>query len=381
VPRGRDSSRVPADPADRRAAFDALIAQNEAMADGGFYPVGPLGETHLWHGGIHVIADAGTPLFAPFAGRIVAARLGSAGDIGSTSFVLLRHDLAIGTTRVRFFTLFFHILDESTVGAASDPRPVWWPEPGQKWHFGEVVELDLAVRAGDLVGRVGIAGPHEHARAQVHIEMFADREILASLGVQRDVIDGHGGGRYCTAPQVLDRLDSNHDGAIAGDELRQWYRTASDADRAAMRRVVFVALSEWSDAAPTWRETVAQAFPAERDAVMQLVDSQVYPTLWWTDEVAARTGLPRSAEVFHYHPIELIAAIDDVIDHAGPAQGGAGSFNASDAHEAPAGLTVDRDDPRLDDFATTSELSISGTAVAPEQPTLEEMAAGFSDDQ
>jgi hypothetical protein len=371
---------LPAAPAARRAALDAIIAANESAADGGFYPVGPLGETRLWHGGIHVVAPEGAPLHAPFPGRIVAARLSTSPDVGSTSFVLIRHDLAIGPHAVRFFTLFFHLLDEGGPDAGGD-RPVWWAAAGRTWRPGYVVTPELPVRAGDLIGRVGQAGPRGARRAQVHLEAFADREILAPLGMQWDVLDGHGGGRFCTVARVDDAIDANHDGVLTADEVRGFFHNASAADRAAMRRLVVLSASEWNDFPPTWHDTLSQALPGEQDAVSALYETQIVPSIWWTEQLPARLGLPRSGEVFHYHPIELIAALDELIDRAGPATGGVGAFDERDASALPASITNDRNDPRLDDFATPSDLAHPGAASAPVQPSLADMAAGFSDDE
>src|SRR5262249_30808068 len=84
---------IPPKPDDLKEAVAHLYKANEARADGGFFPVGPWGEYRLWHGGVHLTGKADDPIFAPFPGRLVAARMKSSSTIGSNNFVLLRHDM------------------------------------------------------------------------------------------------------------------------------------------------------------------------------------------------------------------------------------------------------------------------------------------------
>src|SRR5207244_6344491 len=88
---------------------DQLYQNNEEEGEGGYYPVGPLGQSRLWHGGVHLRAERGTPLYAPFAGKVVAARMTDDCPIGSRNFVLLRHQVAVGAVSVPFWTLLFHL--------------------------------------------------------------------------------------------------------------------------------------------------------------------------------------------------------------------------------------------------------------------------------
>jgi murein DD-endopeptidase MepM/ murein hydrolase activator NlpD len=68
----------------------------ETSASGGYYP---LGANNYWHGGVHLQKPAGTTLFAPVDGTIVAARLHPSPDpkrlpYGDTNFIVLRHELS-----------------------------------------------------------------------------------------------------------------------------------------------------------------------------------------------------------------------------------------------------------------------------------------------
>src|SRR5512138_2032559 len=60
-----------------------LFDANEQRADGGYFPVGPWGESRLWHGGVHIAGSENAEVFAPFPARLVAARMGSQSGVGS----------------------------------------------------------------------------------------------------------------------------------------------------------------------------------------------------------------------------------------------------------------------------------------------------------
>src|SRR5207249_2319794 len=109
-----------------KEATNQLYKLNEARADGGFFPVGPWGESRLWHGGVHLVGQDRDPVFAPFPGRLVAARMGKTSAIGSQNFVLLKHDMALGRSKVPFYSLYMHLADELL-----EAKPVeWMTKPG-----------------------------------------------------------------------------------------------------------------------------------------------------------------------------------------------------------------------------------------------------------
>src|SRR5207237_7583888 len=85
-----------------------LYDNNEKEGEGGYYPVGPIGQSRLWHGGLHLRGERGTPVVSPFQGKVVAARRKKEDDwprVGSPNFVLIRHEMAVGGAQVKFFTL------------------------------------------------------------------------------------------------------------------------------------------------------------------------------------------------------------------------------------------------------------------------------------
>ncbi len=115
-----DAERPPRlgdDAARSRDDAELLYAANERRAAGGFFPVGPWGEARLWHGGVHLAAELGAPVYAPLGGRVVAARMGASSPIGPVNFVLLRHELLVGAARAQSTRC-------SCTSATSSPRRI-----------------------------------------------------------------------------------------------------------------------------------------------------------------------------------------------------------------------------------------------------------------
>src|SRR5690242_5267022 len=156
-PDAPDRPEVPQLSDDLKADTDDLYKANEQRADGGFFPVGPWGEARLWHGGVHLVAPRDAAVYAPFPGRLVAARMGTNTTIGSVNFALLRHAMSLGSSRVQFYSLYMHLADELQAA-----KPVeWMTKEGWKASggAGKVVLLDEPIEAGAVIGHVGVAGP------------------------------------------------------------------------------------------------------------------------------------------------------------------------------------------------------------------------------
>ena len=169
---------IPQQTDDLKDATKDLYKLNEQKADGGFFPVGPWGETRLWHGGVHLAAKEGSGVFAPFWGRLVAARIGTKTPIGSVNFVLLKHDMTLGATKVQFYSLYMHLRDETGADAPAWMQSPAWKKDGKP---GAVVLLDEPVEAGSVIAHVGRAGPDNLSRAQVHVEFFSTAELFTNL--------------------------------------------------------------------------------------------------------------------------------------------------------------------------------------------------------
>src|SRR5438270_8072543 len=132
-----------------------------------------MGETRLWNGGMHVRADRGTPMFAPFSGKIAAARMTDDCPVGSRNFVLIKTETTVGAAQVKFWTLLFH-LDLETSGSAT--APAWYSAVASKMG-DDPIALNVDVNAGDLVGHAGEAGPPGRAEGQVHVEIMSADEL------------------------------------------------------------------------------------------------------------------------------------------------------------------------------------------------------------
>jgi N-acetyl-anhydromuramyl-L-alanine amidase AmpD len=355
-----DKPDVPDDGDQLREACEQLFRKNEVEGEAGFFPIGPSGETRLWHGGVHLHAPLGAAVHAPFAGRVMAARMGGSSGVGSTNFVLMRHDMSIGPKPVRFYSLYFHLADErGSEGAKGAPR--WLAS--QDWKrggaAGTIALLDEPLEAGDLIGKVGVAGPDDLRGPQIHFEIFAADEILGTVQPNVfQVVDGTSGGRFLTDKALLDAIDVDpKDGKLTRRELSDFYR--SSADRNLARYYATLHVSEWTPA-PSWTDALALSTDFEgmsRKEIEQLVEEQITPTLWWTDEVARHARLPRDGVVYHYNPIAFVQFVNQKLQEANAlADVGAGAFSAAEAKEKPKDVLGDIDDESGESFVDPSEL-------------------------
>ena len=367
-----DIPAVPQKPDDLKAATEELYKANEARADGGFFPVGPWGDSRLWHGGVHLAAPKDAQVFAPFPGRLVAARMGPPAPIGSTNFVLLRHDMNLGKSRVQFYSLYMHLADERKA-----EKPAEWIGKSETWKAstkpGEVTLLDEPIEAGALIGHVGTAGPAELSKSQIHVEFFSTSELFTDVpGSPWSFVDGTASGRFCEAPQVNDNIDRDKDSTLSRQELSDFYVSG---DPSQMHYLVTLHVSEWNPE-PSWGDSlrVPKDFkkykPAEIDA---MVAEQITPGLWWDARVAQHCRLPVDGVVYHYHPVSFLRWFNQQLLDAA-ASAGPMAINASDAQEVPKGIT--------DDFGDVNGSSMRSAADISEDPcnqrlTLQDLVQGF----
>jgi len=351
-------------------AVSDLYKANEQHADGGFFPVGPWGEQRLWHGGVHLTAKVDTPVFAPFPGRLVAARMGANSQVGSMNFVLLRHDMTLGTAKVQFYSLYIHLSEEK-----SARKPADWTMKSEAWKAGksgDVILLDEPIEAGSIIGHVGNAGPQELSRPQVHVEFFSTYELFTEVkGAPWQVVDGTSGGRFCDAQQINDIIDTDKNGMLERTELSSFY---SGGGAAQTHYFVTLHVSEWTSE-PSWSEALLvtkdfkQFKPAEVEA---MVAEQITPGLWWDARVAAHCKLPTDGVVFHYHPVSFLGWFNqemlDAADSAGPAA------NAADAKDIPKGITDDFGDVNGDSMRSSGEVSED---PCNQKITLQDLVQGF----
>jgi hypothetical protein len=347
----------------------------------GHFPVGPLGYSRLWHGGVHLPASEGTPAFACLRGQIVAARMASDCTVGSCNFLLAKHRLSLGPAAAPFFSLTFHLQQEENF----DDAPPWirrgrglpW---GDQLERGETALLNENVEAGELIGHVGEAGPSGHRSGQIHFAIFAAHELgqVADPGFW-ELVEGKGRSRLCTDRGVIERFDrpfagKPRDGLLSRLELRNFFRL--DPHREELRRVVAHHLSEWTPGG--WEDLerapdFAALSPGER---RRLLIQQVSPTLWWTDKVAFHAGLPQDGMVFSYHPLGFLLWLRKLLrKKAGLRSVGIESADRWEGKLAPSSLTIDSESSSgmidEEDFLAGD----SGRKL-----TLEDLANGYPED-
>jgi N-acetylmuramoyl-L-alanine amidase len=358
---------VPDDGGDLKQAANDLYKLNEERADGGFFPVAPWGESRLWHGGIHVIGKLDGGVFAPYPGRLVAARMGQDSSIGSFNFVLLRHELSLGKAKIRLYSLYMHLADER-----KRTQPVeWMTKDGWKANGkpGVVALLDEPIEAGALIGHVGKVGPDELSRPQVHIEFFSDR-MIEGFDEQWTLIDGSAGGRFCDAPEIVNLIDQNKDKILSRKEVNEFFANGQSND---LRHMVTLHVSEWI-AEPNWADALRapkdfqNRKPAEIEA---MVNEQITPGLWWTDAVATHCKLPKDGVVYHYHPIAFISWFkNQLIEAAIAASRTRETLTDKDARKVPPTVTDDREGGQMKSTADIAEDPCNNL-------TLEQMVQGF----
>jgi N-acetyl-anhydromuramyl-L-alanine amidase AmpD len=367
-----DQPRVPDQQGALEQQTEELYNANEVRADGGFFPVGPWGEARLWHGGIHLTAPKDARVYAPFPGRLVAARMGPSSTIGSNNFVLLKHDMTLDKARVQFYSLYMHVADETQSGT-----PVEWMTKSERWKKegkpGEVARLDEPIEAGAVIAHVGMAGPGDLAKSQIHVEFFSTSELFTEVaGSPWTLVDGTAGGRFCEVPQINDAIDSDKDGTLSRQELSAYYGGKMAGP---LRYLVTLHVSEWT-ADPSWADSlrVPKDFkklkPAEID---ERVAEEITPGLWWDARVAAHCKLPVDGVVYHYHPVSFLKWFNvqllEAARKASPA-----TINASDAQEVPKGITDDFGDVNGTSMRSAEDITDDSCN---QKLTLQDLVQGF----
>lgn len=319
------------------------------------FPVGPLGQSRLWHGGVHLRGSAEMPVYAGLRGSLVAARMAAPCPVGSCNFVLLRHQVNLGRL-VTFFSLYYH-LAWSTETADQEAEIPWIAKAragggSEALDSGETALLDVPVEAAERIGTVGEGGPPEAREEQLHFAVFS----AAELGQQADpgyweVVDGGETSRFCTDRRVLGPIDrpvgrQRPDGLLSRRELRNFFQLSPR--RKQLHRLVARHRSEWTPG--DWTEQLDRApdFARLPPAVRRrLISAQITPTLWWTPEVAAHAGLPASGVVYSYHPIGFLAWFDGIARKLATSRSsGIGSADRWEGKLAPRHLTVDAESGR-----------------------------------
>jgi N-acetylmuramoyl-L-alanine amidase len=347
---------------------------NESDGEGGYYPVGPMGQSRLWHGGVHLRAAKGTPVFAPFSGKIVAARMTEDCPVGSRNFVLIRSDVTVAGAQIRFWTLLFHLDLESS----SSPSAPAWLKNAQLGD--DPISLAVDVNAGDLVGHCGEAGPPGNLDGALHVEIMSADEIGEKIEPGYwTTVEGAGMGRFCDAPEIVGKIDKpapngKRDGLLSRAELINFFR--GNPEREGFHKLAVHHLSEWAD-----NNDWLIALNRSRDFAslpkmtrMQLFRDQIEPVLWWSDELADAAGLPSDKLVWNYHPIMFILWLHDKLAHAKTVSSGIGAEGTFSGQKPPSDIKDDGD-------ATEGFVDDEDTMFARSKDlTLEDLVKGYPDE-
>ena len=328
---------------------------------------------------MHLRADKGTPVYAPFSGKIVAARMTDDGPVGSRNFVLIRSDMPVGSAQIRFWTLLFHLdLESATTGKDA---PAWYAKAASQLA-DDPVPLSIDVNAGDLVGHVGEAGLPGRFEGQLHVEVMSGEE----LGEKVDpgfwtLVDGAGMGRFCEAPDIVGRIDKpspsgKKDGLLSRAEVLNFFR--ADPQREGFRKLAVHHVSEWADN-NDWQVALQKTrdfaeLPKPQRA--RLYRDQIEPVLWWTDDVAEAAELPSDKLVWNYHPITFIVWLHDKLRGARSTAKEIGSEGAFEGKAAPSNI---KDDADATEGFTDDEDVLFGDAG--KKLDLEDLANGYPDDK
>ena len=377
---GRDKTEIPEEPGKPEELATELYDNNEKEGEGGYYPVGPIGQSRLWHGGLHLRDDKERPVVAPFAGKIVAARQKKEDEwpeVGSPNFVLLKHDMAVNGAQVKFWTLMFHTMDESQWEA--DKRPVFMQKKWSELESGDVVSMEEAVGAGELIGHFGEAGRPGNRKGQVHWEIFSDEEIGEKIdpgfwktidGMR--VPDKKAGPRFCQAPEIVVPIDANKNGMLAGSEILNFFH--NNPAREQFHKIAAHHPSEWGDSndyevalnnAPDFR-----GLP--RPVRHKLFQDQIQSMLWWDDKLDT-AGLPEDKIVWTYQPITFVFWINSKLKGAPQKAKGVESESAFAGKKPPSEIKDDTSDDA--GGFTDDEDALFGEAS--KNLDLEKLANGF----
>jgi N-acetylmuramoyl-L-alanine amidase len=306
----RGYAELPEEPEDLRRAALAYFKNGEERASA-FFPAGPSG---VWHSGTHLRGIAGEPVYAPVRGRLMAARLGEI-DGSSTAILLLRHELDVGGSHVRFFSLLAH-LGAQTVSSTS---PIPWirdlVRAGDREALsglvkGQVVLLDIPVEAGDILGSVGWVRRGPEWGPELHFETFTVERPPEAIARTFRFLGAAADGMLVARSSVLGFLDEDTDGHVKLEELRHFFREGDPTQKQALRQAAIRHVHEWGDRLADPAEAAGPLrTPRAQQEVRRLRVRTTDPYVFWTDRLTAHAGLPASQTIYSFHPITFLTTL------------------------------------------------------------------------
>jgi hypothetical protein len=374
---GKESVEIPAESEKAEELAHDLYDNNEKEGDAGWFPVGPLGWSLLWHSGIHIHQERGKPVLSPFAGKVVAARFKAKDDwpaVGSNNFVLIRHEVGLGGSPARFFTLFMHLDEEKD----ESQQPLWYKHNRDKVKGGDIALLDVDVSAGELVGHFGEAGPLKIRDGQIHFEIMSEADLTQAAPEPKfwnAAVEG-GDGRFCVERSIVAQIDANRNWILEPAEVSKFFHTPGVA-RDYFRKIAVHHISEWGDnndfeqmldRAPEFRRYT----PAQRKMLYQ---GQIEAFYWYTDEVAEHAGLPKAKKIWSYHPVSFVLWVHEMTKGQKAAAKAIQAASAYKGEKPPDNIKDDTSDDAagfIDD-----EDALFGEAA--KKLTLEQLANGYPD--
>jgi hypothetical protein len=247
-------------------------------------------------------------------GRLLAARLGEFQG-SSTAMVLMRHDVEVAGSKLRFYSLLAHLGPQAISSESEIPWLRDLVRAGDKPALaalvkGEVALLDLPVEAGDPVGSIGWVRRGPEYGPEVHFEIFTIERPPPVLARTFRFMGAAADGLLVSRGAVIVPIDDNGDRHLTVDELRHFYREGDPAERQALRQMAFRHVHEWGDrlANPEEAAGLLRGDKA-RAEVRRLRARTTAPYVFWTAAVAAHAGLPVSQTIYSFHPITFLAAL------------------------------------------------------------------------
>ena len=248
-----------------------------------------------------------------------------------------------------FFSLYYHLFWSTET--IEDEASIPWLKNSQggRWRNalmqGEIAFPGVNVQAGDIIGRIGEAGPPGHRQGQLHFGIFSATEPSSLIDPDHWELINSGDSRLCKNRLLLNKIDRPRgrqppDGLLSRRELRNFFK--SNPKRQDLHRLVVKHRSEFTPG--NWNQLIQAPDFADLSPRRQqrLISQQITPTLWWTPEVAQKTGLPKNGVVYSYHPIGFIVWFNKLMTKLGQVRGvDIAKANLWEGKMAPKNLTVD----------------------------------------
>lgn len=209
----------------------------------------------------------------------------------------------------------------------------------------EPVDRQIKVKAGEVIGGVGEFGETGEAKAQVHVEVFADESWKKSIdmGVHSrhwvEVAEDVESNLRVETEDILNLFQTSgnrrkHNSffrqvqrQVLPAEVEEFYSSQGDNEKAKdwLRKAITRHVSEWSDQVDwvkalvkgqTWADKVREVDTLFQDRTgayrMGIFSAEIrkfLPFIWLTQEVAEHIGLAFkewTGVVYHFHPVHFM---------------------------------------------------------------------------